>query len=73
MAIVTISSQGGLTKYLREPFPPTTRIPKHWRGHSTILRWSGVFILVCLGLLFIILTALPMIGGALGAKVLEKQ
>jgi len=32
-----------------------------------------VLVLLSLGILFIVLTALPIIGGALGAKVLEKE
>jgi hypothetical protein len=73
IAVAAISNEGGLTKYLRGQFPandPNSEAVAQAFNDPLML---GVFMLASLGVLFLILTSLPMLGGALGAKVLDKQ
>lgn len=71
--MVKISNDGGLGKYLLSQLPANDA-----RAESVAQAFNDpamlvVLVLLSLGILFIVLTALPIIGGALGAKVLEKE
>jgi hypothetical protein len=73
VVMVKISSDGGLAKYLLSQLPANDA-----RSESVAQAFNDpamliVLLLLSLGMLFIVLTALPIIGGALGAKVLEKE
>jgi hypothetical protein len=73
VVMVKISSDGGLAKYLLSQLPANDA-----RSESVAQAFNDpamlvVLVLLSLGMLFIVLTALPIIGGALGAKVLEKE
>lgn len=73
VAMVAISKQGGLANYLR------TQLPANDARSETVAQafndpaMLGMLLLLSLAMLFVVLTALPMIGGALGAKILEKE
>ena len=73
VAMVAISSQGGLPKYFRSQLPPNDSraemLAQAFNDPATLV--GGVLFAILL--LFIILTALPVLGGALGAKVLAKE
>ncbi len=71
--MVKISNEGGLAKYLLSQLPANDA-----RSESVAQAFNDpamlvVLVLLSLGMLFVVLTALPVIGGALGAKVLEKE
>jgi hypothetical protein len=70
---VAISNEGGLVKFFRSQLPPndarTEQLTQALNNPAT-LAGGLVFSVV---MLFIILTALPVLGGALGAKVLAKE
>ena len=72
-ALLAISNQGGLTAFLKNQLPASDArsdtIAQALNDPATLA--GGV--LFALVMLFVILTALPMIGGALGAKVLAKE
>lgn len=72
-AVVAISNKGGLANYLRSQFPAndarSDTLAQALSDPATLV--GGM--LFALLMLFVILTALPMIGGALGAKVLAKE
>jgi hypothetical protein len=73
IATIAVSNKDELTKALRSSFPPndpnSDTIAQAFNDPTMV----AVLVLLSLALLFVLLTALPMIGGALGAKVLEKQ
>lgn len=72
VAMVAITSQGGLEKQLETQFSPND---PRWEMMRQALNNPAMIIaliILYLMLFFVILTALPMIGGALGAKLLEK-
>jgi hypothetical protein len=70
---VAISNQGGLVKVFRSQLPPNDpRVDTLAQAMSDPGTLVGVLLMSFL-MLFIILTALPMLGGALGAKVLAKE
>jgi zinc-ribbon domain len=73
IAMVAISNEGGLAKYLRSQLPAndsrSETVAQVFNDPATL----GVLMLFSLVLLFIVLTALPIIGGALGAKIFEKE
>jgi len=72
-ALVAISSQGGLASYLKSQFPANdARSDTLAQALSDPATLAGGMIFALL-MLFVVLTALPMIGGALGAKVLAKE
>jgi len=72
-ALVAISNQGGLAKYLSSQFPANdARSETLAQALSDPATLAGGMLFALL-MLFVILTALPMIGGALGAKVLAKE
>lgn len=73
VAMVAVSSQGGLAKFLRSQLPPNdarTETLAQTLNDPANLVAGMLFFLV---MLFVILTALPVLGGALGAKVLDKE
>jgi hypothetical protein len=73
VAIVAISSQGDFAKQLLSQLPANdARADMIQQALSNPALILGVVVLY-LVLFFIIFTALPIIGGALGAKVLEKE
>jgi len=73
IAMVAVSSQGGLEKELQSQLSPND---PRWEMVRQALNNPALVIAgltLYLMLFFVILTALPIIGGALGAKVLEKE
>lgn len=72
-ALVTASKQGTLEKYVQSQFPAndarSDMLNQLFHDPATL---AGLALFTAV-LLFLILTALPMIGGALGAKVLAKE
>jgi len=72
-ALVAISNQGGLAKFFRSQLPPNdARADTLAQALNDPATLAGGM-LFALILLFVLLTALPMIGGALGAKVFAKE
>jgi zinc ribbon protein len=72
-ALVAASKQGELEKYVRSQFPANdarSDMLTQLLGDPATLAGFTLFMLI---ILFLILTGLPMIGGALGAKVLAKE
>ena len=73
VAMVAISNEGGLEKVLRSQLPPsdarTEQLTQALNNPATL---AGGLVFSVL-MLFIILTVLPVLGGALGAKVLAKE
>lgn len=73
VAMVAISNDGGLVKFFRSQLPPndarTEQLTQALNNPATLA--GGLVFSVMM--LFIILTALPVLGGALGAKVLAKE
>lgn len=72
-AMVAISNQGGLAKFFESQLPANdarTQTLAQALEDPVNLAGGMVFALI---LMFVVLTALPMIGGALGAKVLAKE
>jgi hypothetical protein len=73
VAIVAISSKGDFAQQLRDQLPANdARADMIQQALSNPALILGV-VLLYLMLFFVIFTALPIIGGALGAKVLEKE
>jgi hypothetical protein len=73
VAMVAVSSQGGFAQQIRSQLPANdVRGDMVEQVLSNPAMIAGVIVLYLM-LFFVIFTALPMIGGALGAKVLEKQ
>jgi hypothetical protein len=71
--MVAVSSQGGLAQQLRSQLPANdARADMIQQAFSSPAMIAGVVVLYLI-LFFVVFTALPIIGGALGAKVLEKQ
>jgi hypothetical protein len=72
VSMVAISNQEGLAKFLSKQLPPndarTESMAQMLQDPATL----SAVVLFSLIVLFVIVTALPMIGGALGAKVFEK-
>lgn len=73
VVMVKISNDGGLAKYILSQLPPNDARSESVAQAFNDPAMLAVLVLVSLGMLFIVLTALPIIGGALGAKVLEKE
>lgn len=73
VAMVGVSSEGGLAKSIESQLPPddarTQMLTQMLNDPSNL----AALILFSLIVMFVILTALPIIGGALGAKVLTKE
>jgi len=73
VAIVAVSSRGDFAEQLRSQLPANdARADMIQQALSSPALILGVVVLYLM-LFFIIFTALPIIGGALGAKVLEKE
>jgi hypothetical protein len=72
-AMVEISNQGGLVKYIQSQLPAGDARSESVAQAFNDPAMLGVLMLLSLAMLFVILTALPVIGGALGAKVFEKE
>jgi hypothetical protein len=73
VAMVSISNQGGLLNFFRTQLPPNdARTEKLAQALSDPAGLAGMLVLSII-MLFITLTALPVLGGALGAKVLAKE
>lgn len=73
IAMVAITSQGGLEKQLEAQLSPND---PRWEMVRQALNNPAMIVAVMvlyLMLFFVILTALPILGGALGAKLLEKE
>jgi hypothetical protein len=72
-ATVEVSKNGGLAKFIQSQMPANDArmepITQALNDPATL----GVMVLLSLGMLFVVLTLLPIIGGALGAKVLAKE
>lgn len=72
VAMVEISNQEGLAKFLSRQLPAndarTETMTQMFQDPGTL----AAIVLFSLIALFVIVTALPMIGGALGAKLFEK-
>lgn len=76
ITIVAISSQGKIADFFREHQDQLHLKADQLSAMTKLLEDpAGLvgLIVVALLMLFILLTALPMLGGALGAKVLEKE
>ena len=73
IAMVAITSQGSLQKELESQLSPND--PRWEMVRQALNNPAMIFggLIIYLMLFFVILTALPMIGGALGAKVLAKE
>ena len=73
VSLVSINNQGGLAKYLKSQLPPgdarAQPLAQALDDPATMITGLLFFLLV----MFIVVTALPMLGGALGAKVLDKE
>ena len=73
VAMVAISAQGGIVKFFKSQLPANdarTDTIAQVLNDPAALAAGLIFSML---MLFVLLTALPMIGGALGAKVLEKE
>jgi len=72
-AVVANSNQGRLEEFLKSQIPANdarSDVVKQLLNDPTAL---GLVMLLGLFMLFVMLTALPMLGGALGAKVLARE
>jgi hypothetical protein len=72
-AMVEVSKQGGLAKFIQSQMPANDARTEPITQALNDPAMLAVLVLISLAMLFIVLTALPIIGGALGAKVLEKE
>ncbi len=71
--MVAISSEGGIVKFFRSQLPPNdARAETLAQALNDPASLAGVLVFSLI-MLFVILTTLPMLGGALGAKVLAKE
>jgi hypothetical protein len=73
VAMVALSSQGGLVKQFRSQFPANDARADMIQQYLSSPAMIAGLVVFYLMLFFVIFTALPIIGGMLGAKVLEKQ
>jgi uncharacterized membrane protein len=73
IAMVAITTQGGFEKELRSQFPPNDARAEMIQQVLSNPALIAAGLALYLMLFFIILTALPMLGGMLGAKVLVKE
>jgi hypothetical protein len=73
VATVAVSTQGGFVQQIRSQFPANdARADMIQQALSSPAMIAGLVALYLM-LFFVIFTALPIIGGALGAKVLAKE
>lgn len=76
ISVLTISSKGGLASFYREQFAARGSLDANVQQFLDILQNpAGLATVILLSLLFVFVffTLLPTLGGALGAKVLEKD
>lgn len=73
VAMIGIANQGGLANAIKKQMPaPDPNVEQ-------VIRWlsdpagSALFMIFCLVFFFVVLTTLPMLGGAVGAKVSERR
>jgi len=71
--IVVLSNGGGLAKSIQSQLPPDDARSQMLAQILNDPSNLAAMVLLSLILMFIVLTALPIIGGALGAKVLTKE
>ena len=73
VALISVSNEGGLAKSIQSQLPPndarTQMVAQALNDPANL----AAFVLLSLIFVFVLLTALPIIGGALGAKVLAKE
>jgi hypothetical protein len=72
VSMVAISNQEGLAKFLSKQLPPNDARTETMAQMLQDPASLAAVVLFSLIVLFVIVTALPMIGGALGAKLFEK-
>ena len=76
ISIITIASQGGLAAFYRQQMtgkmPPEVNLDQMLAVMDSPAG-MGVVLVSALVLLFLVFTLVPMVGGALGAKVLERK
>ena len=72
-AVIAVSSQGDLIKQLRSQLPANDARAEMIQQVFSNPALIAALVVLYLMLFFIFFTALPIIGGALGAKVLEKE
>jgi hypothetical protein len=73
VATVAVSSQGGFVQQIRSQFPANdARADMIQQALNSPAMIAGLVVLYLM-LFFVVFTALPIIGGALGAKVLAKE
>ncbi|MGA2213372.1 MAG: hypothetical protein ABSH31_08870, partial [Bryobacteraceae bacterium] len=72
VAMVALASQGGLVQQIRSQLPANDARADMIQQYLSSPAMIGGLVVFYLMLFFVIFTALPIIGGALGAKVLEK-
>jgi len=73
VATVAASREGGFVEQLRTQFPANDARAEMLQQVLSSPAMIAGLVLLYLMLFFVVFTALPMIGGALGAKVLEKS
>jgi hypothetical protein len=73
VAMVALASQGGLVQQFRNQFPANDARADMIQQYLSSPGMIAGVVVFYLMLFFVVFTALPIIGGALGAKVLEKQ
>ena len=67
------SSEGGVAGVLKQQLPPNDANAEQMLQLIQQPVWLASLMLMVLLILFVLLTALPMIGGLLGAKVLARE
>ena len=73
ISMVAISNQGGIVKFFKSQLPPNdSRASTLEQALNDPAAVAGGLLFVLM-VMFVVVTTLPMIGGALGAKVLEKE
>lgn len=76
LGVLLISQQGGLANFYREHLPGIRVGDPNMEKVLEYLQdpaGLGVFLFLSLAVLFVMFTILPTLGGALGAKVLERD
>lgn len=73
VAMVAISNQGGFAQFFRSQLPANDARAETLTQALNDPATMVAGLLFALAMLFVILTTLPMLGGVLGAKVLDKE
>jgi uncharacterized protein YqgC (DUF456 family) len=71
--MIVISVDGGLANYVRKQMHPTDPNVEQALKLLSDPVGAAVLMLLCLVLFFVVFTTLPMLGGAVGAKVSERR